>query len=45
MDQQQQFSLQQAESAGDQGEGQFAPAGYGPPGTQGWASDEYLGKH
>lgn len=44
MDQQQQFSVQQADSPANQNEGQFGAASFGPPGTQGWASDEFMGK-
>lgn len=42
--QQQQFNMQQTDNPANQNENPFAAPGFGPPGTQGWASDEYMGR-
>lgn len=45
MDQQQHFGLPQTDIVGDQNEGQPGPRNFGPPGTQGWTGDAYMGKY
>lgn len=45
MEQQKQFGLPQADSSLDQNDMQLGPRSFGPPGTQGWTSDGYMGKY